>query len=351
MKLEQNFSLATLTSFNVGGEAENLYFVQTDSELDEVIKLAGGSVDWLLGFGTNVLISDKGLPGTTLVFRTKNISWQGNEVIADAGVWWDDLVAQSIERGLWGLELMSGIPGSVGGGAFINITAYGQALADSLLFVEVFDQFRKETIKLSKDDLALSYKTSLFTKEPGKSRYIIRRVALKLSPILTTKLDYQSAIDIALKNEWDPNLLTDRRKIIMAAREQAGSLFDYQENNLSKTVGSFFKNPLISHDLAQQIISFDETGKTGKQIEKMNQVHGGNSMRVSAAHVMLAAGFKRGQVWGKVKLHDKNLLKIENAGGATAKEIYDTAMHIIETVQSKFGVNLEPEAKILGDFS
>jgi UDP-N-acetylenolpyruvoylglucosamine reductase len=95
---------------------------------------------------------------------------------------------------------------------------------------------------------------------------------------------------------------------------------------------------------------FDETGKSPEQITKMNAVHGGDNLRVSAAHVLLAAGFKRGQTWGPVRLHPKNLLKIENTGGATARQIYDAAQLIINTVQNQLGISLEPEAQLLGQF-
>jgi len=84
---------------------------------------------------------------------------------------------------------------------------------------------------------------------------------------------------------------------------------------------------------------------------KMNQVHGGSTTRVSAAHIMLAAGFRRGQRFGgHVKLHDKNLLKIEALEGATAQDVYETMRTIQKTVQEKLKVTLEPEAQLLGEF-
>lgn len=82
----------------------------------------------------------------------------------------------------------------------------------------------------------------------------------------------------------------------------------------------------------------------------MNQVHGGTTKRVSAAHVMLAAGFARGQQWGNVKLNDKNLLKIEALEGANSSEVYKVAQDIIATCQSKLGITLQPEAEFLGNF-
>ena len=84
---------------------------------------------------------------------------------------------------------------------------------------------------------------------------------------------------------------------------------------------------------------------------RQNIIHGGDKSRVSAAHVLLAAGFARGQTWGNVRLHPDHILKIENIGNASAQEIYDVVQNIISTVQQKLGITLEPEVRFLGDFS
>ena len=84
---------------------------------------------------------------------------------------------------------------------------------------------------------------------------------------------------------------------------------------------------------------------------ELNQVHGGAQMRVSAAHVLLAAGFSRGQTWGPVRLHPDHILKIENTGGATAQNIYDVAMEIQRTVLDKLSIELSPEVRFLGEFN
>jgi UDP-N-acetylenolpyruvoylglucosamine reductase len=108
---------------------------------------------------------------------------------------------------------------------------------------------------------------------------------------------------------------------------------------------------LVDPATAERIIAYDESGKTALEIKKMNQVHGGSAQRVSAAHVMLAAGFKRGQRWGQVKLNDQNLLKIEALEGATAQDVYTLMRHIQDTCLASIGVKLEPEARILGSFT
>jgi UDP-N-acetylmuramate dehydrogenase len=146
--------LAPFTSLAVGGPAERLYTSTTNEELDTLLSELGNEPLWVLGYGANVLISDKGLPGTTILVRTNGITKEATALIADAGVWWDDLVQFSIQENLWGLELMSAIPGGVGAAIVGNIAAYGQAVADTLAWVEVFDRVTKTTRRLQADDLA-----------------------------------------------------------------------------------------------------------------------------------------------------------------------------------------------------
>jgi UDP-N-acetylmuramate dehydrogenase len=348
VKILNNEPLAPLTSFGAGGPAEKLITIESSTEIDQALnEVEPAKPVWPMGYGTNVLISDEGLSGTTLLFRNDKIEAAKGLVIADAGVWWDDLVQYSIERNLWGLELMSGIPGSVGAGVFINITAYGQALADQLEWVEaVNDQGQLQ--RLNAKELAWGYKQSIF--QSSHKNWVIVRAAFSLKHQATHGLTYQSALDAAQDLGIDIETLADRRKIIMEARARAGSLFSFKQGE-AKTVGSFFRNPFVTPEQAELVMSFDETGKTKDQIAKMNAVHGGDNLRVSAAHVLLAAGFKRGQEWGPVRLHPKNLLKIENARGATAQQIYDVAQEIMKTVQDRLGIKLEPEAQLLGGFN
>ena len=107
---------------------------------------------------------------------------------------------------------------------------------------------------------------------------------------------------------------------------------------------------MVDNNQVDAIIAHDESGISRQQLLRQNQIHGGSSVRVSAAHVLLAAGFRRGQSWGKVGLHPDHILKIANLGGASAQEIYDVIQMIIQTVQKKLGITLEPEVRFLGDF-
>jgi UDP-N-acetylmuramate dehydrogenase len=349
MKVKNKALLAEYTSFGTGGPAEHLVIAESTEDLYKAVKEHHTGNLWILGYGTNVLISDHGLQGTTIVTHRGKIERDGNNIIADAGVWWDDLVKYSIDNQLWGVELMSGIPGGVGGAVFININAYGQSVANQLEWIEIIDSKSKLRSKLYAKDLQWNYKQSVFQSAEHSSTIIIK-ASFKLSSKSTCELTYQKAMDVAHELGIKPDSLQSRRKIVLEAREQAGSIY-IPGKGYEKTVGSFFRNPLVTKEQAEFVINFDESGKTKKQILAMNKVHGGTEYRVSAAHVLLACGFSRGQSWGGVRLHPKNLLKIENYNSASAQEIYNVSKLIQRTAEEKLGITLDTEVRILGDFS
>ena len=349
LNILKKVSLAPYTTFGVGGNAENFVLVKSAQELIEILKNNELSPIWLLGFGSNVLISDKGLPGLVICTRGGETIFKDTEVIVDAGVWWDDVVRKSIEKNLWGIELLSQIPGSVGGALLINIAAYGQSIGSVVKWVDVWDKNEQKLVRISDKELVWDYKSSIFQDSKIKD-YVIIRACLKLNNEKTDELKYQKALDVANELKLDINNLESRRKIIIESRRRAGSIWDPEDPNVSNTVGSFFRNPKVTPDQAEKIIAYDESGKTKEEIRTMNKVHGGNTERVSAAHVMLASGFSRGQTWDRIKLNDQNLLKIEALFGATSQGIYDVVTHIQKTCKKELGVDLETEAQIIGEF-
>lgn len=341
-------ALAPYTSLRVGGNAERLVLATSYDEIVEQL-VANPEPLWVLGYGSNVLISDKGLPGTTLVCHGGEITvGQDNLVVADAGVWWDDVVKEAITHELWGLELMSEIPSSVGGAVFGNIAAYGQQVSDTLAWVEVYNTRTYAIEKLLRDDITFTYRASSLQQEPWR---VIVRAAFALSPTPLHELKYDSAIAIGDELGLDHKTLEHCRDIIIETRRRAGSLYHPDDTIQDRTAGSFFKNPMVSVEQAAELAKFDETGKTLERILNQSKIHGGNAQRASAAHVLLAAGFNRGQQWGNVRLHPSHVLKVQTLDGASAQEVYDVVATIVSTVKSKLNIDIEPEVRFLGDFS
>lgn len=341
-------TLAPYTSLRCGGPAETLH---TPTSRTDVIELLADTdprdTVWMLGYGSNCLISDAGLPGTTIIWRGGDIQQDGTMLVADAGVWWDDLVVYAIKHGLWGLELMSEIPSSVGGAVFGNIAAYGQQVSDTLLWVEVFDRTTGSTRVMEKSAFEFAYRESSLQSQP---HLIILQAAFSLADKPLHALRYESALSIAKELKEDTHTLSGLRKTIVETRRRAGSIYHPDDPKSEHTAGSFFKNPILTTEQATEMAQYDESGKTLERILEQNKIHGGATHRASAAHVLLAAGFKRGQTWGTVRLHPQHVLKVETLPGATATDVYNVTSEIIDTVKQKLDITIAPEVKFLGKF-
>jgi UDP-N-acetylmuramate dehydrogenase len=165
MKPRNYVCLADYATFKVGGAARHFIEVHSVSELEEAVRFAGenGLPFFILGAGSNVLFPDAGLHGLVAKISLKGRRWSDGEagttlVSASAGEVWDDLVRESAERGLYGLENLSGIPGTVGAAPIQNIGAYGAEIKDALVSAEVFNVKTGELERLSREACAFSYR-------------------------------------------------------------------------------------------------------------------------------------------------------------------------------------------------
>ncbi len=350
VKVSHNVPLAGFTSLKAGGPAQTLIEIEAGDDLRQVISAhhQEGAL-WVLGYGTNCLISDKGLAGTVIINRSGGLQQLTSTRFKIAsGMDWDEFIQTIIKAGLWGLEFTSGIPGGVGAAVAGNIAAYGHKVADSFVEARILDPANGSVSVWTKNQLGFDYRASRL--QPAQnSQLVILDATFELSAETTGQLEYESALKVARELELAPNSLANRRKIIMETRRRAESLL--QDSAAGPwTAGSFFKNPRVDETQIQTIIAHEEKPISREQLLRQNVIHGQDPNRVSAAHVLLAAGFSRGQTWGSVRLHPRHILKIENLGEATAQEIHDVVQNIIETVHQKLGIKLEPEVRFLGEF-
>ena len=145
MKIQERVSLKDFTTFRIGGTARFFCAVESLDDLMEAVILARKAhvPFFVLGGGSNVLISDDGFDGLVIKMEMKGIAFHRKkdrvEVVAAAGESWDTLVDETVKRGFFGLENLSGIPGTVGAAPVQNIGAYGSEGKDVVDHVEAFD--------------------------------------------------------------------------------------------------------------------------------------------------------------------------------------------------------------------
>ncbi len=350
MVTKQNVSLADYISLHAGGPAKYLIVVENGDNLQKIVldATSRGNV-WVLGYGANCLVSDRGLDGTVIFNQSEKIEKIGETSIwVSSGTNWDSLVQFAIQNNLWGMEFTSGIPGGVGAAIAGNIAAYGHKVADILVEATILKVSDGSITTWHNQDFKFTYRGSALQSKDNQDLVVLDAI-FDLSAQSTGELEYDSALTVAKELGLKPDSLVSRRKIIMETRRQAGALLGDTSSG-PWTAGSFFKNPLVDESQIQNILSHEEKAISREQLLRQNQIHSLSKSRVSAAHVLLAAGFHRGQTWGQVRLHPDHILKIENIDNATAQDIYNVVQEIRQTVKDKLGIDLEPEVQILGEF-
>src|SRR6185369_5930296 len=174
MTIKENISLAGLTTFRIGGPARFFCAVGTPGELEEAAAFAKGKSlpIFILGGGSNILVSDKGFDGLVIKIEIKGIEEFENKggilVKAGAGEDWDAFVKWTVERGLGGLENLSLIPGTVGAAPVQNIGAYGAEVAGLIESVEAYDLREGAFKTFKKEDCGFAYRDSMFKREKGR---------------------------------------------------------------------------------------------------------------------------------------------------------------------------------------
>lgn len=288
MQILYNEPMKNHTSFKVGGPVDIFIEPQDTKELIEAIKSLRekGISYYIIGNGTNLLISDKGLNGAIVKMGEGfgNASINGDMIIAESGVLLSTLSKMTAREGLTGLEFASGIPGSLGGAITMNAGAYGGEMKDIIEWVEVLDK-DLNLKRLKNDEMKFVYRKSII--EPGM--HIVLRCSIKLK-------------------KGNPDEINNRMAELAEKRKTKQPLH-------LPSAGSTFKRP--EGHFAGKLI--EDAGLKGFSL---------GGAQVSTLH----CGF------------------VVNNGNATAKDVYDLIRHVQKTVFEKCNVMLEPEVKILGEF-
>ena len=349
MHVQENVSLAPLTTFRIGGRARFLIEAPTPSDVREAVTFARerNLPLFILGGGSNLVVADAGWPGVVLKIAISAIEQRPGQhdgkVLFDAGAGesWDRFVSHAVAAECAGVECLSGIPGSVGGTPVQNVGAYGQEVSETIDSVEVFDLHDGQVRELCGEACGFSYRSSIFnTSERG--RFIILRVTYALIPAGAPHLAYAD-----LKRHFEGSAtsptLSQTREAVRHIRALKGMLIVPGDPDC-QSAGSFFKNPVLTgskhEDLQKRAAQKGLTLPSYPALE--------SKKKVSAAWLVEKSGFARGYDAGNVGISHKHALAIVNRGAATAAEVLALKNQIQQRVQESFGVQLEPEPVMVG---
>lgn len=291
---------------------------------------------FVLGGGSNVLISDDGFDGLVLKVALQGIERNESLVTAQAGEDWDQFVKYCVDNKLQGIECLSGIPGLVGGTPVQNVGAYGQEVSETIEKVRVFDLKSEEILELTNPDCKFSYRTSIFNST-DKNRFIVLSVTFKLNPNGKPKIAYKDLQSIFANKR--PNLTKVREAICKIRAEKA--MLVRQGGLDSQSAGSFFKNPIVENEVFAKINANFGGNVPNFKVDE-------NFVKIPAAWLIENAGFAKGFQLGNAGISTKHSLAITNRGNATAQEILQLKSKIQESVKAKFNIELIPEPVFIG---
>lgn len=294
--------------------------------------------EWLcLGGGNNTLFCAD-YKGTLINGAGDNITIIDESELSvairvEAGREWDELVEWCCQRGYWGVENLSLIPGHCGAAPIQNIGAYGVEVKDVIDSVEVFSV---DTLKLSTlkgEECSFGYRDSIFKREL-KGRVIVTAITLTLSKIANPKLGYKD-VEGEIEALGGGVTLQNIRRAICSIRER--KLPSTKEVG---SAGSFFKNPVVARSLAEEL----KTKYPDMPIYPAPDSD--NGVKLAAGWLIDRAGFK-GYRQGCVGVHDKQALVLINIGGATGHEVLELAHKIQHEVAMLFGVEIDMEVNVI----
>jgi UDP-N-acetylmuramate dehydrogenase len=350
--IHEHVLLAPYTTLRIGGPARYLAEVASEAQLLEALELVrqNGWPLFVLGGGSNILVSDSGFPGLVIRVALCGIHTLKPEdesvVRVAAGENWDDFVKRSVERNLAGIECLSGIPGTVGGTPIQNAGAYGAQISDTAKAVRVLDRTNLSISELNISDCGFGYRTSIFNTS-HRDRYIVLGVTFALKPASELHIEYPD-----LKHHFaaraKPPSLAELRELVLRIRAGKGMILAPDDPD-SVSAGSFFKNPIVSADMARTVEELarkrglfpPQSAMARFEVER-------GKVKLPAAWLIEGAGFHRGYARGAVGISSKHTLAIINRGGAKASEVLDLMREIQAAVKRVFGVNLQPEPFFLG---
>ncbi|MBU2540149.1 UDP-N-acetylmuramate dehydrogenase [Patescibacteria group bacterium] len=305
--IKENVLMAGHTTFKIGGQAKFFFGAKNQKGLIKAIKAAKlfNLPFFILGSGSNILVSDKGYKGLVIKFQVSSFKFQKNKIIAGAGTKLRELVNTSTDKELTGLEWAVGIPGTVGAAVYGNVGAFGSSMADSVHSIKALDIKTLKIKTFSNKECRFGNKSSVFKK---KKNLVILSVILELKK-------------------------RDKEEI----QKEIKRFSDYRKRNHPlnfPSAGCVFKN------YAKKI----KNKNLLKKFPELNEFNKGS--RIPTSYLIDKCGLK-GKVIGKAKISEKHANFIVNLGGAKTKDVVKLIKIIKKKIKEKFGIELKEEIQYL----
>jgi UDP-N-acetylmuramate dehydrogenase len=348
-----NVPLSEYSTIGLGGPARIFSLCTSVDQIRSALDYARqtGTPVQILAGGSNIIFPDEGFDGLVLSIALRGIKTEehAEDVIIDiaAGEPWDAIVARAVEHGWAGLECLSGIPGTAGATPIQNVGAYGQEIAETLCAVIALDRTSGKEVRFEAKDCRFGYRQSRF-KGTDRDRYIITCVRFRLLKEGTAAVRYpELQRELEARGGIGPdtggrNALRAVRQAVLAIRRRKSMVIDPQDEH-SRSVGSFFTNPVVSRGTFETVEMRWSKSGGGSPIPTFPVEDG---LKIPAAWLVERSGYPRGFRQGGVGISARHALALVNYGGTTS-ELLMLAETIREKVRDVFGITLEFEPVVV----
>jgi UDP-N-acetylmuramate dehydrogenase len=244
----------------------------------------------------------------------------------------------AVDRGLAGVECLSGIPGTVGGTPIQNVGAYGQEVSSTIEHVTVYDCVDHTVRSMRAADCGFSYRMSRF-KAADEGRFVVCDVTFRMRPGPPTATYADIAAYLRRSDVSSPTVAVVR-DAVLSIRRSKGMVVDERDPD-SRSVGSFFMNPVVAEAVRERVASVAGERPPGFATSD-------ERVKIPAAWLIERSGFTKGYADGAVGISTKHPLALVNRGGATAADVLRLARAVKQGVGDRFGVWLRPEPIFVG---
>lgn len=339
INIQEYVDVKEFSALRLGGQFRYFTIINKIEDLKEVISLVKDKdlKICILGGGSNVVFPDGVINVMALKMEINGfVIINQNDDYVDikigSGEIWDSIVEKTVEMNLSGFEALSAIPGTVGATPVQNVGAYGSEVKDTILEVEVFDMLTKKIVIISNEDCKFGYRDSIFKNE-AKGKYIITSVTYRLSKSSAKIPEYPGVKRYFLDNNINNPHVKDIREAVISIRNS--KLPNWKE---FPNLGSFFKNPIVSKEIAKKMQDKYSTLKVFPFERGM--------VKIPAGWLMENSGLK-GRSFGTISVYENNALVLVNNGGASKEDLVRAKNEIIKIVNEKFGIILEQEPEMV----
>lgn len=337
---QENVLLSRHTTMRTGGKAPYFFIVKNSEGLIQALIFSKNKnlPFFILGGGSNTVARDKSIHGVVIKIEIPGLQFEKKEndrmcVVAGAGEVWDHVVEETVERGLYGLENLSAIPGTVGAAPIQNIGAYGSEVKDTITWVEALDVQTKKTKIFSNEECVFGYRDSFFKTREGK-QFIVTRVAFDLTTRPSPNISYRDLKEYFENKDVVSPSIGDIRNAVIDIRSR--KLPDIRKIG---TAGSFFKNPIASQKTLKVLIARHPP-------LKYHMLPNGDA-KISAAWLLDSIGKWRGYRLRDAGVYERHALVLVNHGNATGDEILILADDMAKSIFEKTGIVLEREVVVI----